>query len=185
MNTTNSSPKTHKNHICAWLPVFHTSCIIVTTSLEQWASLMLSVLIETQFNFVSKLHPNSVWIRLSRAHLLKIEIMLRTYAHAHIHVCVLVCIGIYKQVNSHSACQEIPLLLWNEKVHYRVNKSQQMIPILSQMHPVHNIQPSFLKIHFNIILPSMPRSSEWSVLLRISIQNFVCTSHLIPLIWSL
>jgi len=31
------------------------------------------------------------------------------------------------------------------------------VPILSQVHPVHNFTPCFPKIHFNIILPCTPR----------------------------
>jgi hypothetical protein len=33
-------------------------------------------------------------------------------------------------------------------------------------------------MHFNIILPSMPRSSEWSLLFSISVQNFVHIPHI-------
>jgi hypothetical protein len=50
---------------------------------------------------------------------------------------------------------------------------------LDQMHPVHNFPPCFPKIHSNIILPSTPRSSEFSsLLLRFSNQNTVYISHL-------
>jgi len=34
----------------------------------------------------------------------------------------------------------------------------------------------FLKMHFNIFLPSVPRSSKWSLILRFSHQNPVCTA---------
>jgi hypothetical protein len=68
--------------------------------------------------------------------------------------------------NSNSASQEIPCLLWNPKVHYRVHNSPPLIPVLDQMHPVHTFPPFFPKIPSNIILPSTPRSSKWSLPFR-------------------
>jgi hypothetical protein len=81
------------------------------------------------------------------------------------------------EANSHAGGY-IPRLLWNPKVHYRVHKSPPLVPILRHMHPVHSFPPSFFKIHFYIILQSMPRSSEWPLTFRFSDQNFVRISHL-------
>jgi len=64
--------------------------------------------------------------------------------------------------DSHSASEETPYLLWNQKVHYRVNNSPPLAHILSQTNPVHKIPPYFPKIYSNIIIPSTPRSSKWS-----------------------
>jgi len=61
---------------------------------------------------------------------------------------------------SHLISQEIPHLLWNPKVHYRVPKSLPLVPILNQMHPVHIYSPYFRKILCNVIFPSTSASSK-------------------------
>jgi hypothetical protein len=53
----------------------------------------------------------------------------------------------------HSASQEILGILWNPKAHHRVHKNLPVLPILSQMHPIHTFPTYFPKIRSNIILP--------------------------------
>jgi len=45
------------------------------------------------------------------------------------------------EADIHSASQEIIRFLWNPKFHYPVHKSPPLIPVLSQMHPVHSFPP--------------------------------------------
>jgi len=66
----------------------------------------------------------------------------------------------------------------NPKVYYRVHTQLSLVPILSQMHTVHILPTYFSKIHSNIILPSTPKSFEWSLSFRLSNQNIVCIVHL-------
>ena len=96
------------------------------------------------------------------------------------------------KANSSSATQ-IPRILWNPKVHYRICRSPPPVPILSQIGPIHAPHSTFFKTHFTIIFPAAPWSSNWSPFLRFLIQNPVCTSplyvlHVLPfsvfLIWS-
>jgi hypothetical protein len=50
--------------------------------------------------------------------------------------------------------------------------------ILSQMNPVLTFLPYFPKINFNIVLISMPSSSEWSLPFRLLNQNCSHISHI-------
>jgi hypothetical protein len=64
------------------------------------------------------------------------------------------------EFDSFSASQEISRFLWQPKFHRLVHKNPSSAFILILTNQIHTIQSYFLKIYFNIILPSAPRSPK-------------------------
>ena len=86
-------------------------------------------------------------------------------------------IYIYMNYNSTRISQQkyfsskIPRISRNPKVHYRTHKRPPPVSILGQPNPVHITTSHLLHIHPNIIHPSTPRSTQWSLSLRFPQQD--------------
>jgi hypothetical protein len=82
------------------------------------------------------------------------------------------------EANRFATSLEIPRILWNPKVHFRIHKFPLPVCILSQLNPVRTPTPHFLKVRFNVTSTSMSVSTKWCLSLRFYNQNRVYASSL-------
>jgi hypothetical protein len=81
----------------------------------------------------------------------------------------------FLRANKSSDNQQIPRILWNPKVPYRIHKSSPR-PSPEPDRARSCDTSNFSKIYFNIILPSTPGCFKLSSSLRFPHQNPLCTS---------
>ena len=75
------------------------------------------------------------------------------------------------EANRFSDTQEIPRILMEHEDSLPYSQKPPPVPVMSQINLVHTPTSKFLKIYLNIILPSTPESSKWSLSLRFPHQK--------------
>jgi len=78
------------------------------------------------------------------------------------------------EANGFSPCQEIPCILWNPKVHYRIHKTPPSVPILNHINPTSWRSVSISSSHLPLGLPSVLFPSGFPT-------NTLCTPLLSPI----
>ena len=72
-------------------------------------------------------------------------------------------IALSQKLTDPQTVKKFPAFYGTPKVHYRNHKSPPPVPVLSQINPVHASASHYLKIYFNINLPSTPMSFKWVI----------------------
>jgi hypothetical protein len=77
-----------------------------------------------------------------------------------------------------SASQERPLISQNPKVNYRVHGSKPLVHVGRHTNPKLTLTSCFFKIHFNISISSVSRSSKWPLPFRFPMHfSSLCPSY--------
>ena len=85
-----------------------------------------------------------------------------------------------KKLTSPQLVKEFPALYGTWKINFCIHKHLPPVPFLNQSNPVHASTFHFLRIHYNIILPSMARSSKL-LLLWVCLTRTLYTPLLFPI----
>jgi len=93
----------------------------------------------------------------------------------HFHILNPWCRIFFEKLIVTQLVKQQPAFFMEPEDLYHAHKSPPPDPILSQSNPVHPIDPYFPKVHLNVILLPMPRSSQCSLTFGPTNQN---TKHL-------
>lgn len=75
-----------------------------------------------------------------------------------------------------SSRRQIPCNLWNRNFHYSIDRCPTFAPILKEIKSFHTLPYYLFKTYFNIILPSMSRTSKESLYFRFFHHSPTCIS---------
>jgi hypothetical protein len=85
------------------------------------------------------------------------------------------------EADSCAATQELPSILWKPKVPHLAYKSPSLVPIRSQINPVHTTPSGLSKIHFIVVHPPTSWSSGFSTNIVYSFLFSPFVLHALPI----